>query len=52
MNDRSTWTSRLRRFGLRGFGSGCCAGCFIDVGTVVGVVGDSTKPAECVVGEK
>lgn len=52
MNDRSTWTSRLTRLGLRGLASGCCAGCFVDVATVVGVFVESTKPAEWVVGEK
>jgi hypothetical protein len=52
VNDRSTWTSLRIRFGLRGFCSGCCAGCFIAVGRGVGAVVESTTLAECVVGEK
>ena len=52
VNDRSTWTTRRIRFGLRGFCSGCCAGCFIAVGSGVGVAVESTTLAECVVGEK
>ena len=56
VNARSTWTSRRIRFGLRGFCSGCCAGCFVAVGGsgdgVVAVGVESTTLAECVAGEK
>ena len=42
VNERSTWSNRLTRFGLRGLTSGCCAGCFVDVGRVFEGFVDST----------
>ena len=52
VNDRSIWTSRRIRFGLRGLCSGCCARCFPAVGSSVGVEVESTTVAEWVAGEK
>ena len=42
VNERSTWSNRLTRFGLRGLTSGCCAGCFFDAGRVFAGFVDST----------
>ena len=52
VSDRSTWTNRRTRLGLRGLCSGCCAGCFVDVARLFDVFVVSTKLAEWVVGEK
>jgi hypothetical protein len=52
VNCRSAWTTRRIRFGLRGFSSGCWAGCLTDVGGVSAGTVDSMTLAECVVGEK